>query len=44
MLAIVRAMTTLSIQYGDTARQVRRIPCWAGVPPSFQAPLNPPPL
>lgn len=50
MLAIVRAMTTLNIQYGDTARQVRSIPCWAGVPAfhvgqgcSPQAPLNPSP-
>lgn len=32
MLAIVRAMTTLNIQYGDTARQVRSIPRWAGLP------------
>lgn len=29
MLAIVRAMATLSIQYGDSARQVRSSPCWA---------------
>lgn len=30
MLAIVRAMTTLNIQYGDSARQVKSTPCWAG--------------
>lgn len=41
MLAIVRAMTTLNIQYGDTARQVRGIPCGAGVLHSPQAPLTP---
>lgn len=35
MLAIVRAMNTLNIQYGDTARQVRGSPCWAqGSPPA----------
>lgn len=34
MLAIVRAMTTLNIQYGDAARQVRSTPHRAGGSPS----------
>ena len=43
MLAIVRAMTTLSIQYGDSARQVRSTPHWAGGHSSLPAPLSPSP-
>lgn len=38
MLAIVRAMTTLNIQYGDSARQVRGIPCWVEGSPHLPQP------
>lgn len=41
MLAIVRAMTTLSIQYGDSARQVRSTPCQAAVSPHPPGPTEP---
>ena len=45
MLAIVRAMSTLNIQYGDSARQVRSTLCWAGAyPPSPPTPLSLSPL
>lgn len=40
MLAIVRAMTTLNIQYGDSARQVRSTPCQAGVSPQPPGPAE----
>lgn len=41
MLAIVRAMSTLNIQYGDTARQVRSTPGWAGGSRWSPSPLSP---
>lgn len=38
MLAIVRAMTTLNIQYGDSARQVRGTQRRAQGPPHTEPP------
>lgn len=41
MLAIVRAMSTLNIQYGDSARQVRGTPRWAWGSPQPAGPAEP---